>query len=144
MIDRDDRRSQLRTFKEGINWLKKGVPLMAFPEGQRSPDGHLMDFKGGAFSMAIREKVPIVPITISNAHAVMPGNALFPVQSGANKLRVHVHPAIHVQDQTDEELEQLVRSAIISKLPMDQLPIEKIVESEDSDSMNNKELQTTP
>uniref|UniRef100_A0A7S1G1K2 Phospholipid/glycerol acyltransferase domain-containing protein n=1 Tax=Corethron hystrix TaxID=216773 RepID=A0A7S1G1K2_9STRA len=80
LIDREDRRSQLRTFKEGVAWLKSGVPLMAFPEGTRSDDGHLQDFKGGIFSMAVKVGVPVVPVTITHAHAVMPSNALFPFQ----------------------------------------------------------------
>lgn len=123
LIDRDDRRSQLRTFKEALGWLKKGVPLMAFPEGQRSPDGRLLEFKGGAFAMAMKSKIPIIPITISNAHAIMPANALFPVQHGMGKLGVHVHPAIDPEGKTDVEIEALVRTAIISKLPMDQRPL---------------------
>ena len=66
MIDREDRRSQLRTFKEGVAYLTNGVPLMAFPEGKRSSDGRLAEFKGGIFSMAVKAGVPIVPISISN------------------------------------------------------------------------------
>lgn len=152
LIDREDRRSQLRTFKEGINWLKKGVSLMAFPEGARSPDGRLMKFKGGAFSMAVRQKVPIVPITIVNAHATMPANAIFPIQSGAGKLAVHVHPAISVEGKSEEELENLVRTAIMSKLPADQLPLPEVSEEDtsvvsakkDSAAGNAKELQSSP
>lgn len=149
LIDREDRRSQLRTFKEGIAWLQKGVPLMAFPEGQRSNDGHLMEFKGGAFSMAVREKVPIVPITISNAYATMPSNSFFPVQPGSGKLAVHIHPAIHVDGKTEDELEELVRNAIMSKLPLDQLPhpkvdvIESPVGEKGSSEENPKELQAS-
>lgn len=123
LLDREDRRSQLRMFKESIGWLKKGVPLMAFPEGQRSLDGRLLKFKGGTFAMATKCNVPIVPITISNAHAVMPANALFPVQHGGDKLNIHVHPAIDVEGKKDDEIADLVRSAIISKLPMDQRPL---------------------
>ena len=123
LIDRDDRRSQLRTFKEGVAWLSKGVPLMAFPEGARSHDGRLMKFKGGIFSMATRSNVPIVPISVSHAHAIMPGNALFPVQPGSGKLRVHVHAAIETEGKTEEELEELVRAALLSELPMDQQPL---------------------
>mmetsp|Transcript_26833 Transcript_26833/g.31215 ORF Transcript_26833/g.31215 Transcript_26833/m.31215 type:complete len:425 (-) Transcript_26833:71-1345(-) len=125
MIDRDDRRSQLRTFKEGVTWLKNGVPLMAFPEGRRSEDGRLMDFKGGIFSMAVKANVPIVPISISNTHAIMPSNALLPVQPGAGKLHVHVHPPIPVEGKTDTELADLVREALLSKLPLDQQPLPK-------------------
>lgn len=144
LIDREDRRSQLRTFKEGIGWLDKGVSLMAFPEGQRSLDGRLMEFKGGAFSMAVRQKIPVVPITISNAHALMPSNAIFPLQSGSGKLAVHIHPAIHHDDdRTEDELASLVRAAIISKLPMDQLPIVTVTEEEEEEetAASNEVLQ---
>jgi len=125
LIERDDRRSQLKTFKDGIAWLKKGVPLMAFPEGKRSLDGRLMDFKGGIFSMAVKTKVPIVPISIANTHAVMPSNALFPVQNGAEKLHVHVHEAIDTEGLSEAEIADAVRAALLSKLPKDQHPIEK-------------------
>jgi len=126
LIDRDDRRSQLKTFKEGMNWLKKGVPLMAFPEGQRSPDGHLMDFKGGLFLMAAKTNVPIVPITLSHTHSIMPSNALFPFQAGAGKLHVHVHDPIDAKGKTEDELAAAVREAFIETLPLEQQPLEML------------------
>jgi 1-acyl-sn-glycerol-3-phosphate acyltransferase len=116
----------LKSFKEGMTWLKKGVPLMAFPEGQRSQDGHLMDFKGGLFLMAAKTKVPIVPITLSHTHAVMPSNALLPFQAGAGKLHVHVHDPIDAQGKSEEELADLVRAAFISTLPLEQQPLENL------------------
>jgi 1-acyl-sn-glycerol-3-phosphate acyltransferase len=127
LIDRDDRRSQLKTFKDGIGWLKKGVPIMAFPEGRRSPDGRLMDFKGGLFSMAVKTKVPIIPITIGHANAVMPGNAIFPVQAGSGKLHVHIHEAIDTEGKSDDELVRLVREAFLSTLPFNQHPLNEEV-----------------
>ncbi len=129
MIDREDRRSQLRTFKEGVNWLKNGVPLMAFPEGMRSKDGRLMEFKGGIFSMAVRAGVPIVPLSISNTHAVMPGYSLFPIQTGEGKLHVHVHEPISVEGRKEEELAELVREALLSKMPLDQHPLPIVEEA---------------
>lgn len=131
LIDRDDRKSQLRTFKETIGWLKKGVPIMAFPEGQRSKDGHLMDFKGGLFLAAVKTGVPIVPITLSHTHAVMPSNSFFPVQPGANKLHVHIHDAIDTDSRTEEELVQLVRAAFLTTLPLEQHPLEPIPTQEE-------------
>lgn len=124
IIDREDKRSQLRTFKEGLNWLKNGVPIMAFPEGKRSQDGRLMDFKGGLFSMATKAGVPIIPITICHAHAVMPSVSLFPVQPGRGKLHLHVHSAIDSEGKTEAELQSLVRAAFLSQLPEDQLPLD--------------------
>lgn len=96
---------------------------MAFPEGQRSKSGRLMEFKGGIFSIAKRMNVPIVPISLSHTHAIMPSNALFPVQSGRGKLGVHVHEAIDTTDKTEAELEVLVREALLSAMPRDQHPL---------------------
>lgn len=141
LIERDDRRSQLRTFKDGCNWLSNGVSVMAFPEGKRSDTGRLMEFKGGIFSMAVRSKVPIVPITIANAHAVMPRNALLPVQNGDKKLAVYVHPAIDVEGKTEEEISDLAREAILSKLPLDQQPLPSS-DAEDEEN-KQKELQVS-
>lgn len=134
LIDRTDRRSQLRSFKEGIAWLKQGVPLMAFPEGARSKDGKLMDFKGGIFAMAMKAKVPIVPLSLSHSHAVFPGFSLLPVQPGKGKLNVHVHKPIDSEGKTDEELTQLVRDALLSEMPKVQHPdpVEKTEEVQES------------
>jgi len=99
---------------------------MAFPEGMRSKDGRLTEFKGGLFLMAVKANVPIVPITISHTHAVMPSNSLFPVQSGADKLHVHVHEAIDTTDKTERQLEDLVRESLLSTLPLDQHPLSAV------------------
>ena len=108
---------------------------MAFPEGRRSDDGRLMDFKGGLFSMAVKSNVPIVPLSISNTHAVMPSNALFPFQAGAGKLHIHVHPPIDVEGKSEAELSELVRTALLSKLPLDQQPL---TEDNDMESQVNE------
>lgn len=124
LIDRTNKRSQLRTFKQAITYLKNGVPIMAFPEGARSPDGRLMSFKGGIFSMAIKANVPIVPLSLANTHAVMPSQGFLPVQSGKNKLRVFVHDEISVEGKTEEEISKEVKAALLSQLPLDQHPLE--------------------
>jgi 1-acyl-sn-glycerol-3-phosphate acyltransferase len=117
---------------------------MAFPEGMRSKSGRLQEFKGGIFSIAKRTGVPIIPISLSHTHAVMPSNALFPVQSGKNKLRVHVHPAIDTSDKTEAELEELVRESLLSALPRDQHPLEQDVNIISSAVVDaEQELMTT-
>ena len=96
---------------------------MAFPEGMRSKDGRLKEFKRGIFSLATKAKVPIVPITLSHTHAVMPGFAYFPVQSGRGKIHVHVGQAIDPEGRTEAELEELVRQEFMAHLPASQLPL---------------------
>ena len=96
---------------------------MAFPEGMRSRDGRLMEFKKGLFSLAVKAQVPIVPITLCHTHAIMPTYSFFPVQSGAGKVHVHVGAAIDPTGKTEAELEVLVRNEFLAHLPADQLPI---------------------
>ena len=125
LIDRTNKRSQIKTFKQAINYLKVGVPIMAFPEGARSPDGRLMEFKGGIFSMAVKAKVPIVPLSIANTHAVMPSLGFLPVQSGQRgELRVYVHDPIDIEGKSEEEIAREVKEALLRELPPDQHPLD--------------------
>jgi 1-acyl-sn-glycerol-3-phosphate acyltransferase len=113
---------------------------MAFPEGQRSPDGHLMEFKGGVFSMAAKTNVPIVPITLSHTHAIMPANALFPVQSGAGKLHVHIHDPIDTTGKSEAELEALVRASFLKTLPLDQHPLQSMPSTAEFAAMSQQKV----
>lgn len=112
---------------------------MAFPEGQRSKDGHLMEFKGGLFAMAVKTNVPIVPITLSHTHSVMPSNALFPVQPGSGKLHVHVHEAIDTAGKSEEELVALVRASFLKTLPLEQHPLEHIPSVEELQALSDQQ-----
>lgn len=122
LIDREDKRSQLKTFKDSVRTLKNGIPLMAFPEGTRSKDGPLLPFKGGMFAVARKAGVPVVPLSISHSYAVWPAYALLPAQRGRGKLHVHVHDPIESEGRTEEELAEEVRGAFLGALPGVQLP----------------------
>jgi 1-acyl-sn-glycerol-3-phosphate acyltransferase len=53
-------------------WLARGISIMMFPEGTRSPDGRLREFKHGAFTLAREAGVPVVPVVIHGGHEIMP------------------------------------------------------------------------
>ena len=91
-----------------------------------------MEFKGGIFSMAVKAKVPIVPLSIANTHAVMPDVGFLPVQSGQQGgLRVFVHSPIDVEGKSEDEIAMEVREALLRELPADQHPLEVgVVEKE--------------
>lgn len=122
LIDRSSRKGQLRSYKESISWLQRGVSVFAFPEGTRSRDGRLQRFKGGVFAMALKTGVPILPVSIVGAFKPYPPNALLPIYKTTD-MEVHFHPKIEVEGKTEAELEELVRTAIASKLPADHLPV---------------------
>jgi len=61
-----------RVYKEAGEWLRKNVSVVFFPEGTRSDSEGLGDFQNGAFKLAIKEKVPILPILIQGTKNAIP------------------------------------------------------------------------
>lgn len=56
--------------------LREGASLCVFPEGTRSPDGELKSFFRGAFWIAVRNRVPVVPIVVDGTGAILPKGRL--------------------------------------------------------------------
>ena len=101
----------------GTDLLKGGKSFVAFPEGTRSRDGRLGEFKKGVFLMAIKAGVPIIPVTILNSAEIQP-----PLHYGIKPgcIDVIFHDPIETNGMTLEDrnrLVQLVRQAISSALP---------------------------
>ena len=77
-IDRTDKNKALESMKNASEILKKGTSVAIAPEGTRSGSKTLGKFKKGAFYLAIKGGVPIVPIVIKNAYMAMPkGSKIF-------------------------------------------------------------------
>jgi len=71
-IDSESSRSAVAGLLRGVAALKAGMPLMVFPEGGRSPDGHLQATASGCAFMAIRAGVPLVPIALVGTYELLP------------------------------------------------------------------------
>ena len=75
---RGDARKTAKSLKLVIDGVRDGKSLMVFPEGTRTPDGHLQEFKHGAFKIAVRAKVPVVPVAIRGTFELLPKTTLAP------------------------------------------------------------------
>ncbi len=71
-VDTTHARSSVSSLNRGIDVLKQGMPLVIFPEGGRSPDGHIHEFMSGVAFMAIRARVPVVPVALVGTYELMP------------------------------------------------------------------------
>jgi 1-acyl-sn-glycerol-3-phosphate acyltransferase len=69
-VDTDNPKAS--TLKAGVKALKSGMPLVVFPEGGRSQDGHLAPFMSGPAFMAIQARVPLVPIALAGTYELLP------------------------------------------------------------------------
>src|SRR5260370_7312377 len=75
-VNRTKHDSAIASVEKATEALKGGQSFLIYPEGTRSPDGRLQEFKKGAVVMAIKAGVPIVPMACSGAHPVMEKHSL--------------------------------------------------------------------
>ena len=64
-LDRKDTKQGLKTILTAIDYVKQGISIFVFPEGTRSKDGTMADFKAGAFKVSTKTDCPIVPVIMS-------------------------------------------------------------------------------
>jgi len=57
--------------RETIRRIKKGMPIVIFPEGERSPDGSIKEGFPGVAMLAVKTDIPIVPAYIKGAEEVL-------------------------------------------------------------------------
>jgi 1-acyl-sn-glycerol-3-phosphate acyltransferase len=94
--------------------LAEGDSLFVFPEGTRSPDGQLIAFKRGAFWLAAKNRVPVVPILIVGTNRVLPKKSFRIVpQPVVVKILDPVYP--EEADYDDRKLLALVRERMASE-----------------------------
>ncbi|OGX16044.1 MAG: hypothetical protein A2166_05370 [Omnitrophica WOR_2 bacterium RBG_13_41_10] len=72
MLRRGEFSSIKKVYKEAVQWLRSGISVLFFPEGTRSNDLAMGEFQNGAFKLAIKEKVPILPILIQGTRDAIP------------------------------------------------------------------------
>jgi 1-acyl-sn-glycerol-3-phosphate acyltransferase len=111
-IDPGDARASLRSLNHASQSLRKGTPLVVFPEGGRSQTGQLQKFMGGAFYVAIRAQAPVVPIAIVGTYELLPMNS-FHVRPGTVQMIIGEPiptKGLHVRDM--DKLADQVREVI--------------------------------
>ncbi len=70
-VDSSSSRSAVASLLRGVAALQSGLPLVLFPEGGRTPNGHLHTMQAGSAWMAIRAQVPIVPIALVGTYELL-------------------------------------------------------------------------
>jgi long-chain acyl-CoA synthetase len=89
------------TLQTAAKVLKDGKNLVIFPEGARTRDGELQEFKKSFAILSKELNVPIVPFGLDGAYEAMPYGNSFP---NRGKMRFHFFPAIDPKDKSLEEI----------------------------------------
>ena len=78
LIPFDRERAQLESLDDALAELAAGRSVLMFPEGTRSPDGTMQEFKSGAGYLALRSGCDVLPIHISGTYDVLGKGKLIP------------------------------------------------------------------
>jgi 1-acyl-sn-glycerol-3-phosphate acyltransferase len=83
-------------YVDAIRTLKKGKALIIFPEGKRSDDGEVKEFKSGFVRIAFMTNAMIVPVTIAGAYDAWPKHRWLP---RPRRISVYYHTPISIEKQ---------------------------------------------
>lgn len=122
-VDRFNRESAIESLEKATEALRHGQSFLIYPEGTRSPDGRLQEFKKGTAVMAIKSGVPVVPVACSGAHRVMEKRKL-KIKPGS--ILVEFLDPVDPTKYPFEEKEVLIREIhdrLAAGLPPDQRPL---------------------
>jgi 1-acyl-sn-glycerol-3-phosphate acyltransferase len=103
-IDRANRTAAHRSVEEAARRVRQGASVAVFPEGTRSHGGELRPFKKGAFHLAQRAGVPVLPVGIAGTRDVLAKDSL--LVHGAS-VAVHFGQPIACSDDSEEARERL-------------------------------------
>jgi 1-acyl-sn-glycerol-3-phosphate acyltransferase len=116
-VERENPNHARQAIEEALDRLGKGIGILFFVEGTRSPDGKLLPFKKGAFRTAIEQQLPVLPVTLIGTRDILPPKSLKPFPGRA---RMIIHPAIETDGMSQLQIADLMnrtKKTISSALP---------------------------
>jgi 1-acyl-sn-glycerol-3-phosphate acyltransferase len=117
-VDRSDKRSRAQVLETSASYLRRKCSVMFFPEGTRSRNGRVQRFSDGAFRLAIKEGVPVLPIAIDGTHDALPKHSIW-FNPSVETIRVEVLEPVATNDYEPGEarkLQRRVRARIIEQI----------------------------
>ena len=116
IIDRSNRDKAFKSIERAAERINRGISVVIFPEGTRSPDGRLQEFKKGGFVLAIKSRVPIVPIAIHGSRDVLPKKT-FQFRSGTITIMIgDPIPTDSFSLENKDQLIEAVRTSIQNQI----------------------------
>jgi len=104
MIDPDSVSLSRKALREAVETLRRGLPMVIFPEGERSPTGKMQPFRRGAFYAAVEAPADVVPVAISGTYRAFPRGS---AHMRPGPLWVIIGDAISVAGYSKRDLEAL-------------------------------------
>lgn len=104
-IDRSNKKAALASLNAAKEKIVDGTSVVFFPEGTRSTTGELIEFKKGAFRMALDLQLPILPLTIIGTKNILPNKT---VNLLPGKTKMIIHKPIDSNKYSPETIDELI------------------------------------
>lgn len=113
-VTRGDKQSQFQAVETSRQWIRQGVSMAFFPEGTRSIDGRVKEFKSGAFKLSQEERVAILPLVLRGTRDMLVKNSGFPKKA---HLDIEILPPVwNAAGEEIPEFAERVRQMIAARL----------------------------
>jgi 1-acyl-sn-glycerol-3-phosphate acyltransferase len=107
-IDRSNRAAALASLQNAKKTIVNGTSVIFFPEGTRSCNGQLGEFKKGAFIMSLDLGIPVLPVSIVNTNKILPNKTLRLLPGRA---KLVIHEPIGLDGYSHDNVQDLMATA---------------------------------
>jgi 1-acyl-sn-glycerol-3-phosphate acyltransferase len=115
LIDRSSARSSIKTIERAVKQIGRGHAMVIFPEGTRSRNREMKNFKPGSFKLATGANTFAVPITIDGTYKIIEETGILT----RTKVEMIIHPAIDISSLSEPEkhalhitVEEIIRKGL--------------------------------
>ena len=129
-IDRSKGRQAMKSLDKAAKQIASGNSVLIFPEGTRTPNGKLQDFKTGAILLAIKSGVQVVPIGFNGTYSILPRKK---VLANSGKIIIRIGNPMPTDHYTSKDKQALalslhgaVQELLDTKYKADEAPITSI------------------
>ncbi len=103
-VNRSDPEQARMAINKAVARLKPGTGILFFAEGTRSRSGELLEFKKGAFRVAIDQQLPVLPMTVLGSRDVMAADS---IRIRPGRIRLIIHPPVSTSGMGANDLNGL-------------------------------------
>lgn len=108
LVDRENKLGSAKAFRQAMKKIDLGYHLIIFPEGTFSSDVPMLkEFKDGAFALAIKKQIPILPVTFLDNYKRFRTGGFFKSKATPGVCRVIFHDIIQTEGLTQADLVNL-------------------------------------
>ncbi len=104
-LDRKNARQGMKDMKQAMSKIKNGHSYVIFPEGSRTPDGEIKEFKKGSFKLATDTNTKIIPVSLIGTYNIQNRKSL-KIKSNKN-VKVIIGKPVEISLLSNEEKKQI-------------------------------------